>query len=384
MRADAILRQVLAEVAGLVHRARLNAVTDSVLALIDGGEVALSALGRSISPRSQKHGIKRIDRLLGNPALYDERELFYRAIAAYVLRSTHRPVILVDWTKTGDTTCTLTAALPVQGRAVVIHAVTVPLSKWTSRALEDLFLLQLQAMIGEDRKPILVGDAGFRAPWMRSVQKLGWDFVVRIRGRTKLQRVDDHRWQPWKALWPQSRRRPRCLGKFNVTKNRSVETNVVTVDQRSPHTRSTTPRPRSTVPLKAAKACREPLFLATTLSRPAKEIVAIYASRMQIELAFRDLKSHRFGWGFEDARCRSPMRIAIQIMLATLASVVCMLVGIAIEAAGLHKRFQANTTTKRRVLSLVWLGRAAIRTLDCLHELPFLGFSRCVPFVGIP
>lgn len=384
MRAEAILRQVLVDVPGLVHRARLNAVTSSVLALIKGGEVALSALGRSILPGSQKHGIKRIDRLLGNEALVDELELFYGAIAKYVLRSTKRPVILVDWTETGRTMCALSAAVPMQGRAIVLHTMTLPLSKWASRAFEDLFLQQLRALLGEGCTPILVGDAGFRAPWMRSVQAMGWDFIVRIRGKAQVQRISESRWQKWSALWSEARHTPRVLGKFNITKQHGIKATIVGMDQRSPRLRSTKIRPRRVVQFRAAKAHREPLFLATTLNRPAKEIAAIYATRMQIELAFRDLKSHRFGWGFEDARCRSVSRVAIQLMLASLASFISMLVGLAIEDAGLQKRFQANTITKRRVLSLVWLGRVAINTFDRLHELPLPDFEGRLPFAGIP
>lgn len=103
-----------------------------------------------------------------------------------------------------------------------------------------------------------------------------------------------------------------------------------------------------------------------------KEVVRIYASRMQIELTFRDLKSHRFGWGFKDARCRSVWRVAVQILLAALASLVSLIFGLAAEAAGIRKQYQANTTTSRRTLSLVTLGRAVITTASVELHLPRL------------
>jgi hypothetical protein len=387
MRAEVILRQVLAEIADHVHRARLNAVVDAVLAVIRGGEIALSALGRSLGRTSHKHGIKRADRLLGNAALAEEVELFYRAVATHVLRSAKRPVILVDWTESGRSMCSLTAAVPVQGRAIVIHSMTLPLSKWTSRIFEDLFLEQLRSLIGENRKPILVGDAGFRAPWMCSVKAMGWDFVARIRGRVQIRRHGDPQWRRWTTFWSQAKAKPCSLGSFAITKQRGVEANLIVLHQRPARARSKVVRPTTTTRKRAARAHREPLFLATTLQGPAKEVAAIYATRMQIELAFRDLKSHRYGWGFGDARSRSVARISVQIMLTSLASFVCMLVGIAVESAGRHRRFQANTETKRRVLSLVWLGREVIRTLDYEHEHRLRELVRLLalhlPFVGI-
>src|SRR5690606_40091519 len=105
-------------------------------------------------------------------------------------------------------------------------------------------------------------------------------------------------------------------------------------------------------------------------------------ARMQIELTFRDLKSHRFGWGVEDAGCRSTKRVAVQLMLVAVASLVVMLVGIAAEAKGLQKQFQANTIRKRRVLSLVALGRAVINTVH--EQLRVAKLRDHLPFVGIP
>jgi hypothetical protein len=185
MRAETILRQVIADETVQVHRARLNAVNDAVVALLEGGKVKLSSLGRAIARTSHKHGIKRIDRLLGNAALASELAMFYAAITNRLLGATQRPVVLVDWTETGRSMCTLAAAVPVQGRAVVIHAVTVPMSKWTSRKVEDAFLDHLKALLGPHRVPILISDAGFRAPWMRRIKSLGWDFVTRVRGHAR-------------------------------------------------------------------------------------------------------------------------------------------------------------------------------------------------------
>lgn len=48
-------------------------------------------------------------------------------------------------------------------------------------------------------------------------------------------------------------------------------------------------------------------------------MIALYARRMQIEQSFRDLKSHRFGVGFEDSLTRVGARLEILLMLHAMA-----------------------------------------------------------------
>ena len=387
MRAESIVRQVLGELGTNIHQARLSAVMAAVVSLIHGGQVGLTALGRVITPQSQKHGIKRVDRLLGNQALFKELDDFYAAITLYVLRSAKcstRPTILLDWTESGPTMCTLSAAVPVEGRAIPIYSVTVPLFQYASVAVESAFLAKLQILVGHGCKPILLGDAGFRGPWIKRIQAMGWDFAVRIRGRTQIQLADEPRWQHWKKLSSLAGRVPRSLGQCRFVRTRSVEARLVVVDRRSQRARSSKLKRRNVRARRAAKAQREPWFLATSLRWPPGDVVKLYALRMQIELSFRDLKSHRFGWSFEDARCRSTSRVAVQIMIAAVASLVSMLVGIAAENAGLQRRFQANTIKKRRVLSFVWLGREIInKTPTLLRSLAMPDLSNHIQFGGI-
>lgn len=382
MRADSIVRQVLRDVEGKVHRARLNAVTAAAVALISGGEVGLAALGRAIGVRSHKHGIKRIDRLLGNDVLASELEVFYAALTRYVVRTIRRPVILVDWSEVGAGKWVLTAAVPIQGRAITIHSVVVPTAKYTAVSVERKFLATLRGFLDKKSRPILVGDAGFRAPWMKRVRAQGWDFVTRVRGRTLVQGIGEPTWQPWKQLWPQVRRAPRTLGTFLIVRNQRVEAQLVAVDQRARTKQRSTTRSRNAPAMRARRAYKEPWILATSLDLPAKQIVNLYAARMQIELTFRDLKSHRFGWGLEDARCRSTQRTAIQILLVSIASLVTLLVGLAAEQDGLSRHFQANTVRNRRVLSLVALGRAVLATYR--ERIRIVRIHDHLPFVGIP
>uniref|UniRef100_UPI00352790E4 transposase n=1 Tax=Glaciecola sp. SC05 TaxID=1987355 RepID=UPI00352790E4 len=108
-----------------------------------------------------------------------------------------------------------------------------------------------------------------------------------------------------------------------------------------------------------ARGATDPWLLATSLPRTkclAKKVVAIYRMRMQIEEEFRDIKSSLFGLGFEHHKSRRITRIAILILIATLASILANIIGLAMHIVGLHRRYQANTTSTRRVLSFHYLG----------------------------
>ena len=108
-----------------------------------------------------------------------------------------------------------------------------------------------------------------------------------------------------------------------------------------------------------------PWFLATNLAEISpKKILAVYATRMQIEETFRDTKSVRFGWSFRHARTQSAQRYAVLLLLAALAGFVLTVIGLAAERKRLHLRFQANTIRHRRVLSLFQLGTLIIAAAD--------------------
>ncbi|MFT4807482.1 MAG: hypothetical protein ACI9LX_000801 [Paraglaciecola sp.] len=100
---------------------------------------------------------------------------------------------------------------------------------------------------------------------------------------------------------------------------------------------------------KGKKKGRHTWLIATSLPRTkylGKKIVAIYRLRMQIEEEFRDIKSSLFGLGFEHHKSRYVQRITILILIATLASILANIIGLAMFMAGLHLRYQANTVKK--------------------------------------
>ena len=103
---------------------------------------------------------------------------------------------------------------------------------------------------------------------------------------------------------------------------------------------------------------------------------------MQIEETFRDLKSHRWGYGLQYARSRSSERLANLLLVTTLAVAATWLAGLAAKAKGWTRHFQANTVKDRPVLSVFFLGRRVLKSTrlplqradlwDAAHELPDL------------
>ena len=112
---------------------------------------------------------------------------------------------------------------------------------------------------------------------------------------------------------------------------------------------------------KNAQREREPwlLMASPSLTLSARQLVTLYARRMQIELSFRDLKSHRYGQAFEDSLTRKGPRIEVLLLLSALAAFAAWLVGMACEARGIDQ-WLTPFRSKRRLYSVMRLGREAL------------------------
>src|SRR5262245_8269903 len=176
MRAGEILQAEFEKELHAFHLARLRVFFAAVSALFRSGRLTLTMLGRAIAERTtHKHGIKRIDRLLGNVVLQSEAAqlAFYRAIAKRLIRANSPPIVLIDWTALTPKLWALTAAVPVGGRALIIYGESHPISRYMKPSVNAEFLRRL-AVVLPTCKPIIVADAGFRSPFMRLVVALGW------------------------------------------------------------------------------------------------------------------------------------------------------------------------------------------------------------------
>jgi hypothetical protein len=368
MRASSILQAQLREGARIVHPKQWAALWRAVNGLLDGGQLWLTALGRALpGTTADKHRIKAADRLLGNAAIQYALPKFYAVLARFLLRRIRRPVILIDWTAGGSSAFyILCATLSFRGRALPLWSRTFPAKRKCSPIAQFEFLEELVRIVPRYCCPILVTDAGFRIAWFNAVRAVGWDFVGRIRGRTKALRND--RLMPLGELHALAGKRPKCLGMCSLLETRSgIRWPFRLVLSAKPKLkgrhRITTlgTKGRSTVDRQRSAAAREPLLLVTSLNQQARVIVAAYRMRMQIEETFRDFKSHRYGWSLEDVRCRTPARVDVLLLIAALAMVVMHMLGFAAREHELDRGLQANTERKRRVFSSFFLAKLVIR-----------------------
>jgi len=182
-----------------------------VLAVIIGGKLCLTALGRALpAATTDKHRIKAIDRLLGNRLLHGEIPLFYRALAAWLLRKTCCPVIAVDWTGVGPHHFELSAKLCADGRALPLYSRVFLKKLQGNRAAHRALLMELASILPPGSTPVFVTDSGFHSNWFEDVVWHGWNYIGRVRGSTHA--AVDGRWYKLRGLYRRASSRIKDLG----------------------------------------------------------------------------------------------------------------------------------------------------------------------------
>ena len=225
MHAIILLHRWLGATCPFMHTARLNALLLAIGALLDGQRLTLTDLGRHVSGQARvKHGIKRIDRLLGNAHLHRERPVICQAMAAWLLRTNPRPVILVDW---ADLTVvrrrrylTLRAAVAFRGRSVTLYDEVHTLDGYNTPRTHQRFLKRLAQVVPPECRPIVVTDAGFRGPWFLAVEALGWDWIGRVRNAVNYSDDAGESWQLTTTLYPSATPTLRSVGRCLLGKRR--------------------------------------------------------------------------------------------------------------------------------------------------------------------
>lgn len=370
MPAIRFLRTHLRATCPTIHAKRLAVLLTAIDAVTRHHRLTLTELGRSLrSAAFVKHNIKRIDRLLGNGRLTTERTALYAALTQWLLARVPQPLILVDWSDLPPNRQwqLLRASIPIQGRALTLYEEVHPLKALGNRRVHLAFLHHLRTVLPSTVRPILVTDAGFRGTWFRLVEAMGWHWVGRIRNRTLVQEEGSETWSPCKALYAKATKRPTTLGPVHLVRSNPLRC-ILHVVRQSPkgrvHTSVFGTPVRASSSRKISARTREPWLLASSSSlqaKRAKRIVAIYRARMQIEEAFRDLKSDRYGLGFSASQTRVADRLAILLLIGAFALFVLWLVGQVAVQQQWQSRYQSNTTRSRAVLSLISVGRYVLR-----------------------
>ena len=388
-----------------IHKRRYDALMVAIDAAASGETITVTGLGRHLGGRvSEKNRIKRMDLLIGNYNLYSDSSQLYQAMSYWLCSGTSRPILSVDWsTLTGDEEWhLLRASLSFHGRAITIYEMVFPQSEYGSPRSHQRFLHQLKQCLPSHCTPILVSDAGYKNPWFRAVEAMGWHWVGRVRGKVQVTRPDEDSWMNSSLLRYLIDEGPAYeMGRFLLAKSSPIECRMVAI-RKPPKGRNkltTKGQPaRDTNSLAHARSQQEPWILATSLSElSAHQLVSIYSQRMQIDdcmeagdratqehdsmdggdrithgavielpqEAFRDTKSARFGLGLEYSGSRALHRLSNLVLVAALTLFALMLIGLCAENQNIHHKFQANTVRHYRVLSFITL---ALRVLDRMPD----------------
>jgi hypothetical protein len=373
MHASLLLHGWLSNVLSPIHIKRRNALASVIAAAMSGGRLTVTALGRAIAGEAkEKHKIKRADRLLSNTKLAQARTVIYGDMARHIIGMKQRLIVLVDWSDLDNAQeyFLLRASTPVGGRALTLYEEVHTLRTKEKPKTHRNFLRQLRQLLPPHCRPILVTDAGFRTPWFKQVQDLGWDWVGRVRNREQytLQQSEDLTWLSCKSLYSAATRTPKFVGQVLLTARNAFSCRMVLYKAKAKGRKNLTRRGKSpALSIKSkrnAASQREPWLLATSLpvdKSSAKRVVKIYATRMQIEEAFRDLKNTRLGLSLELARTTQLSRLANLVLIGSLTATFAWLCGKATQLAGLHRHFQANSIKHSTVLSTFFVGIRAFK-----------------------
>lgn len=372
MHASTILRRSLADVLGPMHAARSGRLLGAVEALVAGRRLTLTDLARSWPGATWMHApLKALDRLLGNPRLHVAIAPLQRAMSRWLMRGGSRPLLLVDWAdlKGDGRWALLRAAVPVGGRALTVYEQIFPLLRMGQPQAQREFLHQLTRVIPAGTRPIIITDAGFRSDWLRAVQAMGWDFIGRLRNNTQVACGDEASWRGCAQLHALASGGVLDLGPYRVVKGAPMCCRLVLATRRP---KGREKRTRKGLPeqgrssRKARKAAREPWLLVTSLTtrtHAAAAVAAAYGKRMQIEEAFRDLKSHRYGAGFEDSLSRKAERLGVLLLLHALASFAAWLMGLAVQTTA-HRDPLSRQPGQRGRYSLIRRGIEWLRRVE--------------------
>lgn len=369
-----ILQKSLSNAFSQMHRARVKALLDGVSAVIRGRRLVLMDLARAcVGFERVRAPLKKLDRLLGNEHLHAEKQLIYAGMAKWLLNCP-RPIIIVDWSdlQRHGLKFLLRAGVPVKGQTLTVLEEVYEEHEKQKPHIEREFLRRLRALLPKGVRPIIVTDAGFKRPWFRAVRKLGWDYVGRVRGaRTHVRLgVADERMRVGE-LYERATAKAQRFEYAGLGQQDVLRCNLVLYRKGKCGRIRTTHRGKRSQSIqsqRAEKAAQEPWLLASSLSDKeftAKQIVNIYAKRMQIEKSFRDLKCVQYGCAFDHSLTRSCARLSILLLIHALATFVAWLSGLTLdERECLVKHGGIFAPRARRHYSLLRLGWEALRRGD--------------------
>lgn len=216
----------------------------------------------------------------------------------------------------------------------------------------------------------MVADAGFRAPFFRYVEALGWHWVGRIRNRDYVRREG----APGDGVPTQSRYRlatPRAqaLGQADGVRGAPWAGRLSLIRHprrgRKDRTLAGLAR-RARLRRKQARQGREPWLLGAAPSLAGltpRQLVRVYKTRLQIKENFRGTQSPTYGLGVARCRHTSFLRAANLLLLAALATFLLWLIGCFAKARRRDRIVRVNASSRQADYSTPYPASLVIQPL---------------------
>jgi hypothetical protein len=229
--------------------------------------------------------------LLGNRRLQGEARSIYAALCGVTLARIQEPLILIDWSdlKADQSLHLLRASLPVGGRSLTLYEEVHPQRRLNNRRVQQRFLQRLAELLPPHVAPVIVADAGFKVPFYREVERLGWRWVGRVRGARL--RAPDHALGQLQGPVQARHAHRDAAGGGRVGAQQPAAGAVCPGAPAAQGTAGKTTRgrrARSKKSEQSARAAREPWLLVASVrcaDLAPKQLVRRYRQRMQIEIS---------------------------------------------------------------------------------------------------
>jgi hypothetical protein len=308
------------------------------------GRISLAEIGGRLLGVTAKHGIKRVDRFVGNQRV-EVSDAMAGVIRRLLKRKRRTPLVIgFDWVEVRNFH-TLAACAVLKGRAVPLLWASYPeweLSK-SQNNLEEGLLRLLRTLIPESLTVILLADRGFgRTELARLCQNLGFHYLIRIQPDVW---IETEGFRGNLANYPVKKGMRRILRCRQYRRKNPVEQNVVVYWKKGLPSRRD-----------------ECWFLMTDLGRNAPALVRLYGQRMTIEQVFRDHKNRRNGFALRDTRIQTAERF--DRLLLILAITYLLLLGLGLHARRVYCPSNWCTNTRAGECSAFIIGRRMLGQIE--------------------
>ena len=314
-----------------LHAKRVESLANYTVGVMQASSAAIHAIGAAyaeVAHIKPKHGVKQVDRYLGNKGI--DVEALTLPWSKFVIGQRKEIRLIVDWTEfePDDQTTLYACVVTTHGRATPLAWQTYQKSKLTDGARTDAehaFIDRLARAISPKVSITLLADRGFGSRALyETLALLGWDFVIRFRGSILVEH--DGQAKP-AAKWLSPSGRARKLVGAKVTRE-GYQVGAVVVVRR--------------------KDMKDAWCLVTNRANDsASALIKLYGRRFTIEETFRDHKDPRFGAGLHATHIRSAARRDRMLMLLAISHALLTLLGAASERSGLDAYLKVNTVKKR-------------------------------------